>query len=144
MPKNKSNINRNSIEFSSKYKEICHKIRDFIPTKKIQFKYNASTDLLEVLFKKEKSVISILKDNTWEEINIDNDCSICCNKIINKTGCPKCSTSWCVECYIDLFMTGEGIIKCPFCRYIPDVCRHMNETEIEIGIQQIRNKINRM
>ena len=96
--------------------------------------------------------MSILKDNTWEDIkrNIDNkisnmkplECSICLSEKIQKqkVSCAKCSFDLCVGCYINIFRTNKGLIKCPFCRYtygnvFPD-------DMIEIGVQEILYKLN--
>lgn len=144
-------IVRNEIEESDEFCDICKQVREYIPDVNIEFRFNQNTQLLEIVFIEEKSVMSILKDNTWEENkrhinaiiskNKNTDCSICFNKIISRTGCSKCSVDWCVECYINLFKTGQGIIKCPFCRYVPDVCRIMNDQELIMGEMQIRAKL---
>ena len=140
---------RNEIEKSDEFSDICKKIREYIPNVNIEFMFNDNTQLLEIVFIEEKSVMSILKDNTWAEIkrhinaiiskNKDTDCSICCEKIISRTGCTKCSSDWCVECYINLFKTGQGIIKCPYCRF--EYGFRMNEQELNMGVANIRAKL---
>jgi len=140
-----------NIEQSEEFYIIIKKVRQYIPDVDIEFRFNQNTESLELIFIQEKSVMTILHHNTWDEIkrhintiiskNKEINCRICCDKIKSRTGCTKCASDWCHECYINMFKTGKGIIKCPFCRYIPDVCRLMNEEEILLGERMIRDKI---
>ena len=132
--------------------QLLHKIKEYIPSEKIRFQNNNFTGNTEIVFTERKAILSILKENTWENIkrNIDNkmsnikpvECSICLSKKVQKrkVSCPKCSFDTCAGCYINIFRTNKGIIKCPFCRYT-----HGNEFPdemIEIGVQEILYKLN--
>ena len=94
------------------------------------------------------SSITILPDNTWNEIerNINiklhnvnkNECIICLNETIKSVSCNKCSNLWCVLCYIELFKKDNGIITCPFCRYSFGI--YTPDFMINICIKEIKIK----
>lgn len=82
--------------------------------------------LLEITINK-NSKLTILTNSKWFEIkrHIDTKlkigwekelCQLCCEIIVRRVSCGKCSNYWCVNCYIELFKSGEGIIICPYCR----------------------------
>ena len=132
--------------------QLLHKIKEYIPSEKIRFQNNNFTGNTEIVFTERKAILSILKENTWEDIkrNIDNkisnikpvECSICLSKKIQKRKvcCPKCSFDTCASCYINIFRTNKGIIKCPFCRYTYG--NEFPDEMIEIGVQEILYKLN--
>jgi hypothetical protein len=130
---------------------IIHKIKEYLPNEKLQFKRNEYTNNIEVFIIDKRATITVLEENTWDEIKrhidvkISNEkpieCSICLSKdiIIRRATCTKCARDWCIDCYINIFRTNNGIIKCPFCRFtygniFPD-------NMIEIGVQQILNSL---
>ena len=137
-----SQINRN---------QLIHKIKDYLPNEKIQFKKHEITGDLQIIFTNKKAIITILESNTWDEIkrhidakmsNEKNDeCSICYTKDIQKrrVTCTKCASDWCANCYISIFRTNKGIIKCPFCRFAYG--EEFPECMVEIGVQQILRKL---
>jgi hypothetical protein len=49
--------------------------------------------------------------------NRDNICVLCTEEIIKSTHCSKCSFNYCIQCYINIFKTNKGIIKCPQCNF---------------------------
>ena len=142
-------IVRNEIEESNEYSDICKQIRKYIPDANIEFRFNQNTQLLEIVFIEKEAITGVLKDNTWDEIkrNIDyilsddkqNECKICCGDIKNRVGCTRCSSPFCSECYVNLFKTGQGIIKCPFCRF--EYGHHMDDQELIMGEMKIRAKL---
>jgi hypothetical protein len=95
--------------------------------------------------------MTILEENTWDEIkrHIDaklsneksNECSICSTNVIIKrrVSCTKCASDWCIDCYINIFRTKKGIIKCPFCRFTYG--NQFPDYMIEIGVQQILDSL---
>lgn len=98
------------------------------------------------------SIISIMVENNWTEIKrhiekkiktqdtgIYGDCDICYEEIKKNTTCPKCANNCCLECYIKIFTDGEGIIKCPHCRF--SYGQKMNKFMLDIGVSEIRRKI---
>ena len=133
-----SQINRN---------QLIHKIKDYLPNEKIQFKKHEITGDLQIIFTNKKAIMTVLQSNTWDEIkrhidvkmsNKQNDeCSICSTNEIQKrrVTCTKCASDWCVNCYIIIFRTNKGIIKCPFCRFAYG--KEFPEHMVEIGVQQI-------
>lgn len=136
--------------------QLIHKIKDYIPNEKIQFNKNELTGDLEIIFVNKKALMTILECNTWEEIkrHIDakmsngknEQCFICFSKFSNETqklrvSCAKCANDYCVDCYISIFRTNKGMIKCPFCRYTFGV--EFPDSMIEIGVQNILYKVQR-
>ena len=126
---------------------ILHKIKDYIPNEKIQFKKHKITGQLELWFLDKNAIMTIPKEDTWDEIkrHIDAkmsiekqiECSICSTKTIQfcRVSCNKCASDWCIDCYINIFRTNKGIIKCPFCRY--SYGNRLPDNMIEIGVKQI-------
>jgi len=137
-----SQINRN---------QLIHRIKDYLPNEKIQFKKHEITGDLQIIFTNKKAIMTVLESNTWDEIkrhidakmsNEKNDeCSICSTKEIQKrrVTCTKCASDWCVNCYISIFRTNKGIIKCPFCRFAYG--EEFPEYMVEIGVQQILDSL---
>ena len=80
-----SQINRN---------QLIHKINDYLPNDKIQFKKHEITGDLQIIFTNKKAIMTVLESNTWDEIkrhidakmsNEKNDeCSICSTEEIQK------------------------------------------------------------
>jgi len=124
------------------------KIKDYIPNEEIQFKTHEYGRGLQVTFTNRRATMTVLKCNTWDEIkrNIDskmsneksNECSICSTEIQKRTSCNKCAADWCVDCYVSIFRSNKGIIKCPFCRY--EFGQVWPDDIIEIGVQEILAK----
>jgi transcription elongation factor Elf1 len=53
--------------------------------------------------------------------------------------CGKCASEWCVDCYINIFKTNKGIIKCPFCKFMYG--QEFPEYMVELGVQQILDSL---
>ena len=118
-----------------------------------EFEFSRNRNLYVEVLINNRSNILLLPDSTWKEVKRHiatkierqsgghGDCNICFEKIKKDVSCTKCASSWCGECYIDLFRTGRGIITCPYCRYswgsaTPD-------DMIPICINEIRQKLAR-
>ena len=126
---------------------LIHKINDYLPNEKIQFKKDEITGDLQIIFTNKKAIMTILESNTWDEIkrhidakmsNEKNDeCSICSTNKIQKgrLTCGKCASDWCINCYISIFRTNKGLIKCPFCRFTYGEV--FSDYMIEQGVQEI-------
>lgn len=137
-----SELNRN---------QLIHKINNYLPNEKIQFKKHKITGDLQIIFTTKKAIMTILDCNTWDEIkrHIDikmsnernDECSICSTMEIQKRRitCTKCASEWCINCYISIFKTNNGIIKCPFCRF--SYGEEYPEYMVEIGVQQILDSL---
>jgi len=135
----------------SNFNQIIHKIKDYLPYEKIQFKKHEITGDLQIIFTNKKAIMTILESNTWDEIkrHIDakmnneqkNECSICSTNEIQKkrVTCTKCASEWCVNCYVSIFRTNKGIIKCPFCRFTYG--QEMPDYMVEMGVQQILGRL---
>ncbi len=139
-----------------RHNEIVHKIMDYVKNQKIQFsKCDYNDKYLNVRFTSKTNYcvkVTIMDDDTWDEIKrrIDSrlnykkerDCSICSNTFENKikaVHCKKCSVVYCTDCYINIFRTNKGIIKCPFCRFeFGDI---YPAYMVEIAVQEILNTI---
>jgi hypothetical protein len=99
----------------------------------------------------DKAIITILECNIWDEIKRhiyakmrserQDECFICSNEIIQKCriSCPKCASYWCLDCYISIFRTNKGVIKCPFCRFTYG--QKFPDYMIEMGIKEILHKV---
>ena len=135
-------------------KQLISKIKDYLPNEKIQFKKHEITGNLQVIFTDKKAIMTILECNTWDEIkrHIDakmcsskreTECSICATNEIQKrrVSCPKCASYWCLNCYISIFRTNKGVIKCPFCRYTYG--QKFPDYMIEMGIKEILDNLYR-
>ncbi len=128
--------------------QLIHKIKEYIPDEKIQFKKHEGK--LQIVFINKKTILTILNCNTWEEIknNIDekmknkqnDECSICSiqEKQKQKIKCSKCKSEWCVLCYVNIFKSNNGLIKCPFCQFVYG--EEFPENLIEIAVKQIFEK----
>lgn len=137
-----SELNRN---------QLIYKIKDYLPNEKIQFKKHEITGDLQIIFTNKKAIMTILDCNTWDEIkrHIDakmsnernDECSICSTKEMQKrrVTCTKCASEWCIDCYISIFRTNKGIIKCPFCRFAYG--QEFPEYMVEFGVQQILDSL---
>ena len=85
---------------------------------------------------------AFIVNNNFSGAPLENDeCSICSTKEIQKrrVTCTKCASDWCVNCYISIFRTNKGIIKCPFCRFAYG--EEFPECMVEIGVQQILDSL---
>lgn len=76
--------------------------------------FNATTIL--------KNNCDIVKLNRWIKDAISGvrgkgECTICQEKMKTSISCVNCYKFHCTNCYINLYKTGQGIIKCPFCRH---------------------------
>jgi len=115
---------------------IIQQINIYFPTYNIKYKLDEDTHDLRLYISMIKNKIIIItinknKNKTIEEIIKyieqklyneslnNNECSICFNENnYCKIYCIQCTGDWCMNCYIDIFRKNEGIIICPFCRYI--------------------------
>ena len=133
-----------------KRNEMVHNIIQYLPNQKIKLSNQELTGEIKVIFTQKNCCITIKKDNTWDEVkrNIDNifkilektfECTICFIESNRITSCNKCSSSWCIKCYINIFRANQGIIKCPFCRY--EIGNKWPKEMIETGVQEILSKI---
>lgn len=124
---------------------IIRQIINYIPNEKIKFG-KSEEGLTELYFINHHSMMTILIDNTWDEIKRiidsktkqinDKDCLICCSLITTKTvSCNKCSLRTCLKCYANIFKANKGLIVCAFCRYT--FGRKMNSFEVEMHYNNI-------
>ena len=139
------------------YKEKINDITNFIKNKfpNVKFKLikNNNSNLEEIIFIDYKANLTILEttelSSVEKRINSitsrsiqkeqKEECQICSNYITTNVSCNRCANNYCIECYIEIYRHGKGIITCPFCRFtygnkIPD-------TLIDLGIKQIKNEI---
>lgn len=98
-----------------------------------------------------KHIILNVRDTNWIEIknNIDTKlkqtlgqrmCEGCNGQIKCLASCNNCNTNTCLECYIDSFRTGKGIIKCKFCSYL--FGHQVPDEYIDLAIDNIRTNAN--
>lgn len=116
------------VEKNYQIQYLIQLILNYIPKKTIaKFKPSLS-GLLFVEFPDLFSELTILENNTWDEIkrNIDQKltffgktnetCPLCMEECVCLVTCNKCTHFTCDTCYIDIIRTNKGIHKCPFCR----------------------------
>jgi len=127
---------------------LIHKIKEYIPNVSIKLLKNEEGEL-EIIFINQKAILTILKNNTWDEVkrNIDaklkniKECEVCLTNINTKiVSCNKCSKYVCYECYINIIKSNKGISKCPYCRF--EIGEKMNEENLFMLISQISRRIN--
>lgn len=134
------------------YYKKCILMRDLI----IKYKPNSKAELgnkdyfgnYQIIIKEKSSIFSLLYDCNWKQIKkrIDimysdikkEDCEICFfNK--KRVNCTKCNKYFCGPCYIKIYKIGQGIVKCPFCRFC--VGNKIPECFVELGIEEIKMKL---
>lgn len=69
----------------------------------------------------------------------DNICLLCYEIMEKFTHCSKCSFIYCVNCYINIFRTNQGIIKCPQCNF--KYGNIINIKHIEYYVNEIKRKL---
>jgi len=86
-------------------------------------------DICIVYFHKRCASSTISVGQTWRIIARDLDqksapipaqppeCSVCCESSYDRVSCHKCVNAICLDCYVSIFLSGKGVITCPFCRY---------------------------
>lgn len=141
-----------SFEKYPEYHKRCNVIKNLISITYKDLDYfftiNHNTNFVEMIINN-KGQLTILPDNTWNEIkrHIDvkitcsyKDCIICLNKIETSVSCSKCANHWCGNCYVDLYTHGQGIVTCPICRF--SVGEKVPSKLLKLGISQIKKRIN--
>jgi len=139
-------------DYKPSHEQLINKIKNYLPNEELRFKTHKITGDLQIIFTNKKAIMTILEDNTWDEIkhHIDtkmsnsksDECSICSTKETKQTQrvtCTKCASDWCVDCYINIFRENKGIIKCPFCRFTYG--QQMSDYMVNMGVQQILNRV---
>lgn len=115
------------------YEVKCTIVRRLIsvnfPNSIFKYDINSDTSCMEInIFKNDEYIIlTVRQEDTWKEIyrNIKlyiNDeyknapCVFCNEHIIKPITC-KCGCNMCIECYINMYTKGNGIITCTICGY---------------------------
>ena len=143
-----------SFEKFPEYHKRCNVIKNLISNTYKDLDYvftiNNETNYIEMIINN-KALLTLLPDNTWNEIkrHIDakitcsyKDCIICFNKIETSVSCGKCANNWCGDCYVDLYKYGNGLITCPICRFT--VGEKVPSELLNFGISQIRERLKNM
>jgi hypothetical protein len=132
-----------------KYDKKCYVMQNLIylhyQNDSFDFIRNPDTEYIEVIING-RSNLTLLYCHKWSEIkraidmrttgSINKSCEICCNSARMVAICTKCSNTYCIDCYIDLFKAGNGIITCPYCRY--SIGSNKPECMMELCIGQIK------
>jgi len=111
------------------------------------FQINDETGHMEIIINENKCITYLgdkwkhLKKRIDRIIELKNgrDCLICCNPVVSSISCNECCNTWCDDCYINLFRSNQGIIKCPFCK--DEYGNYCPPFMMEICIEEIRNKL---
>lgn len=143
-------VNGIQIPNIDEYEKKCNMVKKLIKStyKNSQIIFNQlnKNDLMYVIIDNIVK-ISIMPDTNWIEIknNIDTKlkqtlgkrmCEGCKGQIKCLASCNKCHANTCLECYIDGFRTGKGIIKCKFCSF--SFGCHVPDKYIDLAINDIR------
>lgn len=134
--------------YNKRVEKIKKNIFKTYKNEKFEFIRHPYTLHVEVVINDVKK-ITLLPNNKWVEIkrHIDKkltnpffkDCKICCEPILRNISCPKCSNNYCAGCYINIFIQGEGISTCPFCRFSYGV--KVPPYLVNLGVQEIKCKL---
>lgn len=133
------------------YEKLCNLIISLIKIKYPDLVIDVSIssfNLMEVTINK-NSRLTILPQSKWNEIKRHIEvklnqgwqnelCQLCCETLHKRVSCNKCSNYWCINCYINLFKSGSGIIICPYCR--DSFGKKVPQNIIEYCIQEIKLK----
>jgi hypothetical protein len=100
--------------------------------------------LMQITMRNNFQVV-ILPDDGWDEIKqkidtklanmlIPKICNMCKKGVEQIVTCSKCPDRWCVVCYCNLFIRGQGIIQCPKCKHTigHHVPKHMMRRSVTI------------
>jgi len=78
----------------------------------------------------------IIKRLPLPEVITDNyNCNICSEDKTSKIVCSSCNNFHCADCYIRIFETNSGLVKCPSCRV---------ETKFNIDNDDIKDYVNNL
>lgn len=146
-----SNNNDTHVANVEEYKKKCDIIKKLVITQymyySIKFEQSNPFTLMYVIINSEIK-LAIMPDTKWNELKHDIDlglkqsytkmiCEECKESIKCVANCNRCKKSICVECYINNFKNGLGIIKCKFCSY--SFGHIIHEDYIDLAIDDIRN-----
>ena len=129
---------------------LLHQIKAYLPNEEVSFHRNRLSGDVECCIGT-KEPITILKDSTWTELKrhidlkmspeIPDTCDICMTDSIRKgrVTCPKCAGQLCTTCYVDIFRSNQGAMKCSYCNY--KVCGdRFPPWAVEMGVEMLREK----
>lgn len=133
---------------------LLNDVRNFLikENKNYYINFNYLTNLYEIQIKK-KNIDKFIQITLYKNMNLkdfkltlnkldnrDNICILCTEEMINSTHCSKCSFNYCIQCYINIFKTNKGIIKCPQCNF--KYGNIIQDELIEYYINTIKTKAN--
>ena len=136
---------------SEEYKEKCRSIitllRNYRPD--VLFEVVDSGGNMEVFFPDYFSMFTITQTSNWKQlqriidskliINENESCQICLNNFVTlKINCSSCGERWCIKCYINIYAMGQGVVKCPYCRY--SVGDKLNENDFRLGLLDLNDR----
>lgn len=133
-------------EYEQKCKIVKNLIKSTYKNSQITFNQLNKIDLMYVILDNIVK-IAIMPDTNWIRIKNDIDtklkqtfgkrmCEGCRGQIKCLASCNKCHTNTCLECYIDSFRIGKGIVKCKFCSY--SFGHQVPDEYIDLAIDDIR------
>jgi hypothetical protein len=94
------------------------------------------------------NTITITKDTTLTSLNrsilaiLRKNCTICCDDKVDHTCCTQCKKTFCNDCYFTLLRQGNGVMKCPYCRFETGY-RVRNRQLLEVHIKILKDQIRR-
>ena len=133
------------------YEKKCILIKKLIKStytnSKISFVQLNKNDLMFVMFDNIIK-IAIIPNANWIDIKLDIDtkfkqtlgdkmCQDCKGIIKCLASCNNCHYNTCLECYIDNFTAGKGIVKCKHCSY--SFGHKIPNKYIDLAIDDIRS-----
>ena len=134
-------------------KKFIYKIKkDYGEEFVINFRPNKSNGITEcTMLKGDKEIrFSLIKNLDYNTVKLyinkcssgdggEVFCQICLeiNNICN-CRCNRCGEAYCPSCYIDLFKSGKGVIKCPFCRF--EIGVRQDESHMEFMVEYMKEQ----
>ena len=127
--------------------QIKNKIKEHYENDNITFIDNDDIGLMQIKIN-DNGLLTITKGHKWNILrqNIDKQlsrkkgaCHICCEPKVNNVSCPKCVGDICGECYINSYISNQGLIICPYCRFTYG--EKIPKSFIMLGVNDIRQKL---
>ena len=127
-----------------------------------EYEYDYKCEKLKFLIYEYNTIMYIHPNSTWLEIKnnldkisnstplVDKFCTVCFDKIYKSSKCDKykivsctsCKNNYCLECYINLFRKGQGIIICTMCNFIHG--KSAPSFLIEASVEEIRKNFDKL
>jgi len=127
-------------------------ILDYVPKNTTLIFKPSITGLLYMEFPDNFGELTIIENNTWDEIkrNIKiklqfkpmkttETCPVCMEEVVIYVPCNKCTNHTCTKCYTDIIKINKGLYVCPFCRN--EIGRLMDDEQLKWFCERLEENI---